>query len=96
MELATLIASLLGVGAIPSTRFAQYFGVPILVLFVGVGMLAGSSGPLGIVFANYSLGYNAGLLALAVILFSGDSTLRPLSFARRSFRPACCPRSGCC
>jgi potassium/hydrogen antiporter len=87
MELATLIAALLAIGAILSTRFAQRFGVPTLVLFVGVGMLAGSSGPLGIVFENYSLAYNAGLLALAVILFSGGLDTQSSLF-RASLLPA--------
>lgn len=71
MDIYLLIGCSLAIAAIASTRFAQHFGVPALVLFVGIGMLAGSSGPGGIVFGNYALSLNVGLVALAVILFSG-------------------------
>ncbi len=71
MSLYVLIGSALAIAAIISTRFAQRFGVPALVLFVAIGMLAGSSGPGGIVFDDYALSLNVGLLALAVILLSG-------------------------
>ena len=78
MDIVILIASLLVLAAILSTRFAQRFGVPALVLFVGIGMLAGSSGPGGIAFDNYALSLNVGFLALAVILLSGglDTNVR--------------------
>lgn len=71
MSFYVLIGSALIIAAILSTRFAQHVGVPALVLFVGIGMLAGSSGPGGIVFDDYVLSLNVGLIALAVILFSG-------------------------
>jgi len=63
-----LIGSALVIAAIFSTRFAQHFGVPALVLFVGIGMFAGSTGPGGIVFDDYALSLNVGLLVLDVIL----------------------------
>jgi len=66
-----LIGSALVIAAILSTRFAQRMGVPALVLLVGIGILAGSSGPGGIVVDDYALSLNVGLLALAVILLSG-------------------------
>jgi len=71
MSLYVLIGSALVIAAILSTRFAQRVGVPALVLFVGIGMLAGSSGPGGFVFDDYALSLNVGLIALAVILLSG-------------------------
>lgn len=61
----------MAVVAILSTKLAQRFGLPALILFVAVGVLAGSSGPLGISFADYELSMNIGLVALAIILFSG-------------------------
>jgi NhaP-type Na+/H+ and K+/H+ antiporter len=70
MDLAILIASSLVIVAILSTRATQRFGLPALVLFVMIGMLAGSSGPGGIVFNDYALSLNVGLVALAVILFA--------------------------
>lgn len=71
MDVAILITATLVIVAILSTKLAQRFGLPALILFVGVGMFAGSSGPLGIVFGDYSLSLNIGLVALAIILFAG-------------------------
>lgn len=68
MSLYVLLGSLLVISAIVSTRFAQHMGVPALVLFVGVGMIAGAA---GVDFADHALSLNVGLLALAVILLSG-------------------------
>lgn len=71
LNLLLLIGSALAILAALSTRLAQRFGVPALVLFVGIGMLAGSSGPGGLYFDDYRFSLNAGLVALALILFSG-------------------------
>ena len=71
LDLLLLIGSTLAIAATLSTRLAQRFGVPALVLFVGIGMLAGSSGPGGLWFDDYRFSLNVGLLALALILFSG-------------------------
>lgn len=87
MDLYILVGSALVIAAILSTRFTQRFGVPALVLFVAIGILAGSSGPGGIYFANYDLSLNIGLLALAVILFSGGLDTRSRLF-RASLVPA--------
>jgi potassium/hydrogen antiporter len=80
MDVPILVAALLVIVAILSTRLSQRFGVPGLVLFVAIGMLAGSSGPGGIYFDNYALSYNIGLVALAFILFSGGLDTRLLLF----------------
>lgn len=71
MDVGIAVFCLLAIAAIASTRFSARFGVPALVLFVGLGVFAGSSGPLGIDFSDYALAYDIGLIALAVILFSG-------------------------
>lgn len=71
MDVGIAVFCLLAIAAIASTRFSARFGVPALVLFVGLGVFAGRSGPLGIDFADYALSYDIGLIALAVILFSG-------------------------
>ena len=88
MEVAIVVAAALGTLAIVSTRLSQRFGVPALVLFVGVGMLAGSSGPLGIVFDDFTLSYNIGVVALAIILYSGGLDTR-----MRLFRVSVVPAS---
>jgi cell volume regulation protein A len=54
-----------------SSLIATRFGAPLLLVFVGLGMLAGEDGPGGIVFNDYRLTYMIGSLALAVILFDG-------------------------
>lgn len=87
MDLLVLVGSLLTIAAIISTRLAQRFGVPALVLFVIIGVLAGSSGPGGIVFADYRLSLDVGLIALAVILLSGGLDTQARLF-RASLVPA--------
>ena len=86
MDLAIVVICALALAAIVSTRFANRFGVPALVLFVALGIFAGSSGPLGIEFDNYRLAYNIGLISLALILFSGG-----LETKMRLFRIAIVP-----
>ena len=86
VDLAIVVAASLVLVAILSARFSQRFGMPALVLFVAVGMFAGSSGPLGIEFEDYGLSLNIGLLALAVIIFSGGLDTR-----YRLFRAAVLP-----
>jgi potassium/hydrogen antiporter len=59
---------LLGVVA---SKAAARLGVPALLLFLGVGVVAGVEGPGGIAFDNVALARNVGVVALAFILFSG-------------------------
>ena len=49
-------------------------GVPVLVAFLGVGMLLGSQGPGGVDFADPHLARTIGIVGLAVILFEGGIT----------------------
>ena len=49
------------------------FGVPALLLFLGVGMLAGSDG-FGIYFDSPQIAQFIGTVALCIILFSGGIT----------------------
>lgn len=69
------------------SRLATGTGVPVVLIFLLVGMLAGSEGLGGIEFADYELAFRIGTAALAVILFDGGlNTSRDL--IRRALAPA--------
>jgi cell volume regulation protein A len=65
------VAAVLLILGIVSSKLSSRVGLPVLVLFLLVGMLAGSEGLGGIEFENYQLTHAVGTLALAVILFDG-------------------------
>jgi cell volume regulation protein A len=71
IEVTFLVASILLIISIIATRASNRFGVPALILFLAIGMLAGSEGPGGIDFADYQLAQTIGVIALIYILFSG-------------------------
>jgi len=66
-----LAVGLLGALGIVATTVAPRLGVPILFIFLVVGMLAGEDGPGNIQFSNFWIANLAGSMALAVILFDG-------------------------
>jgi cell volume regulation protein A len=83
VEQAMLVTAVLLIISIVATRASSRFGVPALILFLAIGMLAGSDGPGGIAFDNYFIAQTVGVVALVFILFSGglDSdwpTIRPV------------------
>lgn len=59
-------------------------GVPALVVFVSLGVLAGSEGIGGMPFADYDAAYQLGSLALVLILFDGGLNT-PVSVVRRAW-----------
>ncbi|MCW0232144.1 MAG: potassium/proton antiporter [Ferrovibrio sp.] len=65
------IASLLVLVSIFAGSASSRFGVPFLLVFLGLGLLAGEGGPGGIVFRDYQLTYSVGSAALGIILFDG-------------------------
>ncbi|RMD81740.1 MAG: potassium/proton antiporter, partial [Chloroflexi bacterium] len=66
-----LITGLLLAISVAATRASNRFGVPALLLFMAVGMLAGSDGPGGIAFTDAAAAQLIGVIALIYILFSG-------------------------
>ncbi len=65
-----LIASVLLFVGILSSKLSPRLGLPLLVVFLLVGMFAGEDG-LGLSFDNASVAHALGTLALAMILFDG-------------------------
>lgn len=53
------------------TKISENFGLPALLLFLGIGMLAGSDGIGKIYFEDVNVTQSVGTVALILILFSG-------------------------
>ena len=71
IEHLLLIGSVLILLSVAITRLSDNLGVPTLLLFLAIGMLAGSEGPGGIEFADAGLAQSIGIIALVFILFAG-------------------------
>lgn len=82
-----LLGSALIIAGILSSLIATRFGAPMLLVFLGVGMLAGEDGPGHLSFSDYHAANLVGSLALSVILFDGGLRTR-LSAFRGLFAPA--------
>lgn len=66
-----IIASILLLISVLVSKISDRFGIPALILFLFLGMLAGSDGFGGIYFDDPSLAQFIGIIALVLILFSG-------------------------
>ena len=82
IELALLAAAVLLLASILASKVSDRLGVPSLLIFLGIGMLAGSDGIGGIHFDDPFVAQTLGVVALCYILFAGG-----LSTSWTSVRP---------
>ena len=68
------------------SRASERFGVPVLLVFLVIGMLAGSEGVGGIEFDNYGIAFRLGTAALTLILFDGGLRTSSARFSASSAR----------
>lgn len=66
-----LLAGLLALLSVLASTLTARLGIPLLLIFLVLGMLAGEDGPGGIHFQDVHAAYLIGSLALAIILFNG-------------------------
>jgi cell volume regulation protein A len=83
--LLTALGVLLAVGALASPVWTR-LGVPVLLLFLGLGIAAGSEGLGGIPFDDYEFTFRLGSIALALILFDGGLNTPGPVFRRAAAR----------
>src|SRR5574340_366630 len=76
MEHLIWAAGLLLLAAVAASKASERLGVPALLVFLAIGMLAGSDGPGGIEFDHPHLAQFLGSVALAFILFAGGLDTR--------------------
>ncbi len=83
MALFLFICSVVVLASFALMPLARRAGAPFLLLALAIGMLLGEDGPGQIQFSNFSLAFELGSVALAVILFAGG-----LEAERSVFRTA--------
>ncbi|MDQ3364566.1 MAG: potassium/proton antiporter [Myxococcota bacterium] len=87
LALAIFLGGVLIAVAAMATRASRRGLIPLALLFLGVGMLAGSEGVIGIHFDDHVLAYRIGTVALVLILFDGGLSTR-FHRVRSHLRPA--------
>lgn len=80
-----LISAALILLSIVAGLISARVGAPLLLVFLGLGMLAGEDGPGGLIFNDFETAYVIGAISLAIVLFDGGlrtqtGTLRTASW----------------
>ena len=70
-ESTLLLIGILLLTTVLAGSLSSRFGLPALIGFLGLGMLAGIEGPGGIAFSNFAIAQSVGTASLIFILFSG-------------------------
>lgn len=83
----TLVGAMMLVLSIILSPLSSRVGMPVLLIFLAVGMMMGEDGPGGIRFDDFELAFVIANLALAVILLDGGMRTRKETF-RVGLRPA--------
>jgi len=71
LDVVFIIGSILVLLAVMVSKISDRFGIPLLLLFIVLGMLAGSEGIGGIYFDDPELTQWISTISLSIILFSG-------------------------
>ena len=87
LNILYLVGAVLIFASIMASTLSARLGVPLLLLFLVVGMLAGEEGIMGIEFSQYGIANFVGQAALACILLDGGLRTSFKSF-RVGLRPA--------
>ncbi|MCB9497103.1 MAG: potassium/proton antiporter [Fibrobacteria bacterium] len=83
IETLVLAGAILVLACVALTRFFDWLGVPVLLLFLGVGMVAGAEGYGGLSIGGPGIARSIGIFCLVLILFGGGldtvwSSVRPV------------------
>lgn len=81
------VLGVLMIVAVALSRVAGRLGMPVALLFLGIGMAAGSEGLGHIAFEDYRLAFRLGTVTLVLILFDGGLNT-PYAAVRRAIAPA--------
>ncbi|WP_338412571.1 potassium/proton antiporter [Psychrobacter raelei] len=87
LNIVYLVSAILIFSSIMASTLSARLGLPLLLLFLLVGMLAGEEGILGIEFSQYAIANFVGQAALACILLDGGLRTSFKSF-RVGLKPA--------
>jgi potassium/hydrogen antiporter len=77
-----LLGSVLVLLSIFAGVFSTRLAAPLLLVFLGLGMLVGGEGPGGILFRDFHAAYLIGSISLAIILFDGGLRTDPGAIRR--------------